>query len=315
MAIDTGSNRTFIESEQYSQFILRNMDDGMLPQNFYRDVTDFGSGETLHIKSIGEATLQEVSEDVALTYNPIESGEVQMQITDYPGDAWYITDKMRQDGAQIEALMAARAQEATRAFQEYVETRSLAVLNAGQTDADPNTINGFAHRIASAEADNVATLAHFRAMKLAFDKAEVPYGGRVAFVDPVVADTMYGIFHGTGNVDSNPTMQDILEGGFSRDHEFVMNVAGWNIMTSNRLPKGTFSDGTTSVTDGVANIFLNIMDDQTKALMMAWRQMPRVEGERNKDRQRDEFVMTGRMGFGVQRVDTLGILITSAVNS
>jgi len=315
MSITTQTNRTFIEQEQYSQFILRNMEDGLLPQNFYRDVTDFGSGETLHIKSIGEATLQEVSEDVALTYNPIESGEVLMQITDYPGDAWYITDKMRQDGAQIEALMAARAQEATRAFQEYVETRSLAVLNAGQTDNDPNAINGFAHRIASAETDNVAALSHFRAMKLAFDKAEVPYGGRVAFVDPVVADTLYGIFHSTGNVDSNPTMQDILEGGFSRDHEFVLNVAGWNIMTSNRLPKGTFGDGTTTVTNGVANIFLNIMDDQTKALMMAWRQQPRVEGERNKDRQRDEFVMTGRMGFGVQRLDTLGILITSAVNS
>lgn len=315
MAITTGSNRTFIESEQYSDFILRNMEDGLLPQNFYRDVTDFGAGETLHIKSIGEATLQEVSEDVALTYNPIESGEVQMQITDYPGDAWYVTDKMRQDGSQIEALMAARAQEATRAFQEYVETRSLSVLNAGQTDADPNNINGFAHRIASAESSNVATLEHFRKMKLAFDKAEIPYGGRVAFVDPVVADTLYGIFHSTGNVDSNPTMQDILEGGFSRDHEFVMNVAGWNIMTSNRLPKGSFGDGTTTVTDGVANIFLNIMDDQTKALMMAWRQQPRVEGERNKDRQRDEFVMTGRMGFGVQRVDSLGILITSASNS
>lgn len=315
MSITTASNRTFIESEQYSDFILRNMEDGLLPQNFYRDVTDFGSGETLNIKSIGEATLQEVSEDVALTYNPIESGEVQLQITDYPGDAWYITDKMRQDGAQIEALMAARAQEATRAFQEYVETRSLAVLNDAQTDADPNSINGFAHRIASSESDNVAALSHFRSMKLAFDKAEVPYGGRVAFVDPVVADTLYGIFHATGNVDSNPTMQDILEGGFSRDHEFVMNVAGWNIMTSNRLPKGDFGDGTTTVTNGVANIFLNIMDDQSKALMMAWRQMPRVEGERNKDRQRDEFVMTGRMGFGAQRVDTLGVVITSAVNS
>lgn len=315
MAITSQSNRAFVEAEQYSDFILRNMQDGLLPTNFYRDVTDFGSGDTLHIKSIGEATLQEVSENVALVYNPIESGEIQMQITDYPGDAWYITDVMRQDGAQIEALQAARAQEATRAFQEYVETRSLAVLNAGQTDADPNSVNGFAHRIASGETNDVATLDHFRAMKLAFDKAEVPYGGRVAFVDPVVADTLYGIFHATGNVDSNPTLQNVLEGGFDRDHEFVMNIAGWNIMTSNRLPKGDFGDGTETVTGGVANIFLNIQDDQTKSLMLAWRQQPRVEGERNKDFQRDEFVMTGRLGFGVQRLDTLGVLITSATNS
>ena len=315
MTTTTQTNRTFIEEQQYSQFILRNMQDGLLPENFYRDVSDFGSGEVLNIKSIGEATLQEVSEDVALTYNPIESGQVQLRITDYPGDAWYITDKMRQDGAQIEALMAARAQESTRALQEYFEVQAFKTLNDAQTDGDANVINNFAHRIASAESDNVATLAHFRKMKLAFDKAEVPYGGRIAIVDPVVADTMYAVFHGTGNVDSNPTMQEILEGGFGRDHEFVMNIAGWNIMTSNRLPKGTFGDGTTTVENGVANLFLSVAGDNEKSLMVAWRQQPRVEGERNKDRQRDEFVHTARMGFGAQRVDTLGVLVTSAVNS
>jgi hypothetical protein len=40
--------------------------------------------------------------------------------------------------------------------------------------------------------------------------------------------------------------------------------------------------------------------------------MPKVEGERNKDMRRDEFVTTARWGFGVQRVDTLGVLLTSA---
>jgi hypothetical protein len=43
--------------------------------------------------------------------------------------------------------------------------------------------------------------------------------------------------------------------------------------------------------------------------------MPKVEGERNKDLRRDEFVTSARWGFGTQRVDTLGIYITSAVNS
>lgn len=312
--ITTQSNRSFIEAEQYSDFILRNMHDGLLPQNFFRDVSDFGEGETLNIKSIGEAKLQEVDENTPLVYNPIESGNVQMQITDYPGDAWHITDKMRQDGSQIEALLAARAQESTRSLQEYFETRALATLEAAQTDADPNEINGFAHRIASSETNNVADISHFNAMKLAFDKAEVPYAGRVAFVDPVVAATLQDNFQGTYNVDSNPMMQEILNSGLMRDHDFIMNFAGWNIFSSNRLPKGDFSDGTTSVTGGVANIFLNILDDQTKALMVAWRQMPRTETERNKDLQRDEYVMTSRMGFGVQRDDTLGVLITSATN-
>jgi hypothetical protein len=43
--------------------------------------------------------------------------------------------------------------------------------------------------------------------------------------------------------------------------------------------------------------------------------MPKVEGERNKDLRRDEFVTSARWGFGTQRVDTLGIYITSAVFS
>jgi hypothetical protein len=91
-----------------------------------------------------------------------------------------------------------------------------------------------------------------------------------------------------------------------------MNLYGWNIITSNRLDKGTFSDGTTSVSDSVANVFMSVADDNTKPIMAAWRRMPRVEGERNKDLRRDEFVTSARWGFGTQRVDTLGIVITSA---
>ena len=57
---------------------------------------------------------------------------------------------------------------------------------------------------------------------------------------------------------------------------------------------------------------MSLADDNTKPVMAAWRRMPKVEGERNKDLRRDEFVTSCRFGFGTQRVDTLGILITSA---
>ena len=45
----TSNTRAFIESEQYSSFILLNLHDGLLPETFYRNVSDFGSGDTLHI--------------------------------------------------------------------------------------------------------------------------------------------------------------------------------------------------------------------------------------------------------------------------
>lgn len=313
MSQNRGNSAAFIEAEQYSAFILRNLQDGLLPGVMYRNVSDFGSGTTLHIKTVGTVTIQDGAEEVAFDYTPIESGEVTLTITDYVGDAWYVTDELREDGAQVEALMSARSSESTRAIQEIFETRFLRKANTSQTNAAANLVNGFAHRIASAEVNNVISLGHFISMKLAFDKANVPMAGRVAIVDPVVAATLDKLV--TIGRDVTPFGAQILQNGFDRDHQFLMNLYGWNIITSNRLDTGTFSDGTTSVTNGVANVFMSVADDNTKPVMAAWRRMPKVEGERNKDLRRDEFVTSARWGFGTQRVDTLGIVITSAVNS
>lgn len=312
MSQTRANSAAFIESEQYSAFILRNLHDGLLPGQWFRNVSDFGSGTTLHIKTIGSVTIQDGAEEVPFDYTPIESGEVQLTINNYIGDAWYVNDDLREDGSQVEALMSGRSMESTRAIQETFESRFLKRGNTSQIDAQANLVNGFAHRIASAETNGVIALSHFIKMKLAFDKANVPVAGRVAVVDPVVAATLDGLI--TINRDVTPFGQRILENGFDRDHTFLMNLYGWNIITSNRLDKGSFGDGTTTIADGVANLFMSIADDNTKPLMAAWRRMPKVEGERNKDLRRDEFVTSARWGFGTQRVDTLGVVITSASN-
>lgn len=312
MSQNRGNSTAFIESEQYSAFILRNLVDGLLPSTFYRNVSDFGSGSTLHIKTIGAVTVQDGAEEVPFEYTPIESGEVTMTITDYIGDAWYVTDELREDGSQVEALMAARSAESTRAIQEVFESRFLAKAQSLQTNANANAVNGFAHRISSAAAGNVMQLSDIIKMKLAFDKANVPMSGRVLIVDPVTAATLDGQV--SIGRDVTPFAERILQNGFAREHQYLMNLYGFDIITSNRLPKGTFSDGTTSVSNAVANIAMCVADDNTKPVMGAWRRMPRVEGERNKDLRRDEFVTSSRWGFGGQRVDTLGVYITSAVN-
>lgn len=312
MAQLTTNTSAFIEAEQYSTFILNNLHDGLLGEQFWRNVTDFGSGSTLHIKTIGSVTVQDAAEDVPLIYNPIESGEVQMTITQYKGDAWYVTDDLKEDGTQIDALMAARSIEGTRAIQEVFETTFLATANAAQTNASPNTINGFPHRIASTETNNVFSLSQLIAMRLAFDKANVPAEGRVFIVDPVVEATLNGLV--TITHDVTPFGERVLRDGLASGQRFVMQLFGFDIITSNRLPRGTFSDGTTSVSNAVANIAMCVLDDQTKPIMVAWRRMPKTEGERNKDRRRNEFVTTCRYGMGAQRVDTLGVIITSAVN-
>lgn len=306
----TTNTRAFVEAEQYSNFILMNLHDGLLPDTFYRDVADFMSGDTLHIKTIGTVTLQETEENMPLVYNPIESGEITFTITEYVGDAWYVTDDLREDGSQVEALMAARATEHTRAMQERFETDFLstaASVYAAATTGLP--VNGFNHFIVSAETNNVFSLDHLVDLRLAFDKANVPAAGRVFIVDPVVEATLNKLVSITNDVTQ--FAKDILERGLAAGQRFISNWFGWDIMTSNRLYVGAANDGTTSIGSAVYNIGMCILDDQCKPVMAAWRRKPSVEGERNKDFRRDEFSDSARYGFGLQRIDTMVCVATS----
>ena len=275
----------------------------------YRNVGDFGEGDTLNIKTVGTVTLQEAAEDTPLTYQPIESGNITLQITDYVGDAWYVTDDLREDGSQIERLMAERSAESTRAIQENFETRFLATAASAHSASDPYNINGFAHKIVSAETNDVFDESHLADMKLAFDKANVPQNGRVFIADPVVEATLNKKVTITHDVTEFGKM--ILENGLANGMRYTMSLYGFDIIVSNRLYVADANDGSTSITGAVWNLAMCVADDQCKPVMAAWRRQPKVEGERNKDRARDEFVVRARWGFGVQRMDTMGVICTS----
>lgn len=323
MSQNTGNTTAFIEAQQYSQFILQNLHDGLLPDMFTRDVSDFGTGTTLNIKTVGTATLQEVYEEQALDYQSIDTGTVQLTITDYVGDAWSISDVLRQDGSQIESLHAMRGVESTRALQEYFETRYLAVVNAAQTAGAVNLVNGVPHRWVADDGTTVGviTLDDFRWMKYAFDKANSPQGGRIAVVDPSVEATINSLVTTTASTDFNPHFEGLVTEGFAREHKFVRNIFGWDIYTSNRLP-GSIAEtvdttgylmggaGSNAVTAGVANLFQCVLDDNTRPIMRAWRQMPKTESDRNVQLKRDEFDVTARFGLGAQRVDTIGVILS-----
>lgn len=309
----TTNTQAFIDAEQYSQFILLTLKDGLLPESFYRDVTDFGEGDTLNIKTVGTVTLQEASEDTPLTYQPIESGTITMSITDYVGDAWYVTDDLREDGTLIDRLMAERAAESTRALQENFESRFLEVAATAHSDSDPYNVNGFAHKVVSTDGNGVFTTSMLVDMKLAFDKANVPQNGRVFIADPIVEATLNKLV--TITHDVTDFGKRILEEGLSNGMRYSMSLYGFDIIVSNRLYVGDANDGTTSITGAIWNLVMCVADDQCKPIMSAWRRQPKTEGERNKDRARDEFVTRARWGFGVQRMDTMGVIATHPSNT
>lgn len=322
---NTSNSSAFIDAQIYSTFIIENLHDELLPASFYRDVSDFGNGSTLNIKTVGTVTLQEVTEHAPIVYNAIDSGTVTLSMTDYVGDGWAVSDKLRMDGSQIEALMAARAMESTRAFQEYFESRYFAVVNAAQTGANVNLINGRPHRWvaggASATSRNMV-LDDIIALKLSFDKANVPQAGRILVVDPIVEASLNQLFTATAATNFNPMFEGMVTEGFAKGHKFIRNIFGFDIWTSNRLPVLTATEALDASSYGLANdtaevgdvvnLAFCVADDQCKPGMAAWRQMPSVEGERNKDLGQDEFVTRSYFGLGVQRLDTMAAIITSA---
>lgn len=323
MAHNTANTTAFIESQQYSQFILDNLHDYLLPEGMYRDVTDFGSGTTLNIKTVGTVTLQDAAEDTPLNFTNIDTGNITLSITDYIGDAWKVTDDLREDGSQVDTLMAMRAMESTRALGENHEGRFLAVANGGQTVADLNLVNGRPHRWVaggSGAATRNVVLADFVSMKLAFDKANAPASGRIAIVDPIVEATLNSLISQTSVVNNTPQFQGVLNEGFARDHRFVRNIMGWDIYTSNFLPSLTATEAingaaydlandTAEVGDKV-NVFMCVADDSCKPVMHAWRRAPQTEGWRDQEERADKYQVTSRFGFGVQRADTLGVILT-----
>jgi hypothetical protein len=324
MSQTTQNTTAFIEAQQYSQFILDNLPDYLLPEGMWRDVSDFGSGTTLNIKTVGAVTIQDAAEDTPLAFTPIDTNTITLTITDYVGDAWKVTDDLREDGSQVDTLMAMRAMESTRALAQHHESRLFSVANLAQTNANVNLVNGRPHRWIGGGAGvttRTMSLTDFIAMKLAFDKANVPAGGRIAVVDPIVEASINSLTN-LVNVSNNPMFEGIVTEGFARDHKFVKNIFGFDVYTSNHLPVKTATEAinassynlanTTAQIGDVANVFMSVTDDSTKPIMHAWRRAPKTEGWRESELRSDMFQVTSRFGFGAQRVDTLGVILTSA---
>lgn len=307
----TQNTSAIIKAQVYSDIILEQLRDGFLPDGLFRNVTDFGNGDTLFIPTIGETVIHDYTEDTAAKYDPVDTGQVTLNITEYKQAGTYVTDKLKQDSYALAAIESQIPQQHLYKIKEAYETGLLAQANA-QSLGSQNLINGFAHRWVADGTNHVLGLDDFVQMRLAFQKANVPEEGWIAIVDPI-SEAALNYQVSQVALTEKPLMQEFAQSGFSNDHRFIANIMGFDVWVSNRLPRidSETIDGV-SITNGIANIFMAMGDDMTKPFMGAWRQMPKTIGEYNKDYFRDEYVTSARWGFGVQRLDTLGVVISSA---
>lgn len=307
-----------IRSEVYSSELKEILRDEMQAQRYVRILDGFPDGDTFTIPTIGETTVTSYTEDSAVSYVPMDTAEFQFTIDQYLQSASYITKKAAQDSFYSAQLEARFVPEQERAIMEHFEATTFASPEVGVTANSAETTDGVAHRISGGNA-GVLELEDFAFARYALKKSNVPDRGMVAIVDPSV-EYQLNTLSNLVNVSNNPKWEGIVRDGIATGMRFVANVYGFDVYTSNYL-KNTVSDsalaerdGTTTnsfaTTNGVANLFFSA-DMTANPFVGAWRQMPEVDYEYNKDYQRHEYVTTARYGVKKYRPEGIVTVVTN----
>lgn len=302
-----------IRSEVYSSELKDILRDEMQAQRYVRMLDGFPDGDTFTIPTIGETTVADYSEDTAVSYVPMDTAEFQFTVDKYLQSASYITKKAAQDSFYSAQLEARFVPEQERAIMEHFESTTFASPEVGVTANSAETLDGVAHRFSGGNGGRLE-LADFAFARYALKKSNVPDRGMVAIVDPSV-EYQLNTLTNLVNVSNNPMWEGIVRDGIATGMRFVANVYGFDVYTSNYL-KNTVADsallekdGTTandfSINNGVANLFFS-SDAGANPFVGAWRQMPEVDYEYNKDYQRHEYVTTAR--YGVKKYRPEGII-------
>jgi len=318
----TANSDLLIRSELYSAQLKEILEDELMAQGYVDWLTEFPDGTTFTVPSVGQATTQTVAEDQAIKYSALDTGEFQFTITEYLGSAHYVTKKNLQDSFYMQRVMSQFAAKESRAIMEVLEADILKTpgptasqSGTNQSADSANQVNGYDHRYIGTGSGDTMDPADFAYAKLALKKANVPLNNLVAIVDPTVGyqlETLTGL----SDVTYNPRWEGIIGKGLTTGMRFIRNVYGFDVYESNYLAAGlgetiTHGGASNSVTNGVQNLFFSA-DSTVLPIMGAWRQMPEVDAEFNKDFQREEYVTTARWGLKLFRPENMVCVLTDS---
>ena len=319
MAYNSSNEANIVRQELYDASLEKTLDDWQIGRPLYDDKTSiFPDGDTLEITKTGDRAVSDYSEDTAITFDNMQTSRVNLSITEYKQDAWYITDKLKQDGHQAEAFWAENVRKSQIAMERQLEKDVLAVANQ-QTLGNANAINGKAHRFIGGGTGGALQIEDISALKLAFDAAYVPTENRVLIINPDMEfelNKLLNIMEVSNGSTFNYNVDGLVQTGFGDRLNIVRNIFGFNIMVSHNLPDVTAEtltkfDGTgsTSIT-GKACIAMSMADASSMPFMGAIRQRPQSEFFRDTKYKRDEWSSTCRYGFGLKRAETLAVIAT-----
>ena len=313
----TTSNTSFLQRAQvYSSELKDILREEMMAQRYVRMLDGFPDGNTFNIPSIGQAQVDNYTEDSAVTYRPLDTGNFTFTVDKYLSSATYMTKQAEQDTFYAQELMSRFVPEQERAIMEHFETTTLAAPESGVSANSNETLNSISMRVGSTGTGEVITLKEFAYARYALKKQNVPDSNLVAIVDPSVEYTLNTLSN-IVNVSNNPRFEGLVRDGIATGMRFVANVYGFDVYCSNFLPDATdnaLADlaGTNqdySTDNGKVNLFFSA-DQSVNPFVGAFRQQPQVDYDYNKDFQRHEFVTTARYGVKLYRPENMVRVIT-----
>ncbi len=305
--MDTGNSGHLIRSEVWSSQIKEVLEDELQGQSYVDWLTDFPDGTTFTIPSIGQNQVDDYVENDSVQYRALDTGEFQFTIGKYKSSGNYITNKAKQDAFYMSQLVSKFVPGQSRAIMETLETDIFA-LQSEQTASGLNNINGAPHRFVGSGTNEVMAAADFAKARFSLKKANVPDTNLIAIVDPSVEYEMNTISNIT-NVSNNPRWEGIISSGIASGMSFIANIYGFDVYTSNYLADANETIDSVTTAAGKANLFFSASSD-ILPFVGAWRQMPQVDSEYNKDKQREEYVTTARYGVKLYRPENLVCVLT-----
>jgi hypothetical protein len=304
--------RTNLWSRHIKELLL----DELNAMKFVRIISDFPDGVTLNIPSIGEAITADFTEGQAIKYNAMDTGNFTFAFDKYKYSANAISEKFKRDSFYAADVIAAFIPRQHRALMEAVETDILAKANAGQTASSANIINLADHRWVGTGAGSSISYPDFARARYALTKANVPLTNLVAIVDPSVAYTIETQANLVNLLSPMPKWESVISDGAVTGFKFQFNLFGFDIYMSNYLPTIASETITTggvagSVTNGVANYFFSAAPGDTLPWVGAFRQLPTVYSEFNKDLQQEEYLTVSEWGMKLYRPENLVTVLTN----
>lgn len=321
--INTRDNAAAIKAVLYSGQLRAQLEPELIAMNYIDMITDFPDGESWEDLEIGNAVVHDYAEDKDVVFDGLEIGTRRFEINNYIQSGHYITEKFIQDSYLSSQIMAKVAPLEARAIYADLEQKILALPNTMQTAGSANKLNHYNHRFISglgvdATSDQFGALVPEDFLYAKSALKSLGYTGPVVAIVPTYQEYLIGSNPLlVKSLQYNPKWEGIVRDGVSSGMKFAFNIMGVDVYTSEFLPEIASESGlkdredlasTSTVTNaGIGVIFCNM--PERRPFRMAWRQMPKFEGQWNMYRQREEYVTTARYGLGAGDVANLVVCV------